>query len=61
MNWCRTIGIYIEALESDDRIARDAAAQELMTIAYHLNKLGVKYPDTIQETPGKIIYPTEWR
>jgi hypothetical protein len=60
-NWRRTIGIYVEALETGDRRARDAAAMELMIIADHLNKLGVKYPDMVRETPSKIIYPTEWR
>jgi len=60
-NWRRTIGIYIEALESGNKQQADAAACELMVIADHLNREGVKYPDRIQETPSKIIYPKEWR
>lgn len=51
MNWRRTIGVYIEALETGNKQQADAAACELMVIADHLNKLGVKYPDMIEETP----------
>ena len=51
MNWRRTIGVYIEALETGNKQQADAAACELMVIADHLNKLGVKYPDMINETP----------
>jgi hypothetical protein len=56
MNWQRTIGTYIEALETGDKVARDCAALELTAIAGHLNKLGIEYPDGIQETPlqGKV-------
>lgn len=60
-NWRRTIGIYIEALESGNKQQADAAACELMVIADHLNREGVKYPDMIQETPTKIVYPKECR
>jgi hypothetical protein len=60
MNWRRTIGVYIEALETGNKQQADAAACELMVIADHLNKLGVKYPDMIQETPSKIVYPDQW-
>ena len=51
MNWSRTIGTYVEALETGDKVARDCAALELATIAAHLNKLGVAYPEDIKETP----------
>lgn len=51
MNWSRTIGTYVEALETGDKVARDCAALELATIAAHLNKLGVSYPEDIKETP----------
>ena len=60
MNWRRTIGVYIEALETGNKQQADAAACELMVIADHLNKLEVKYPDMIQETPSKIVYPDQW-
>jgi len=61
MNWRRTIGVYIEALETGNKRQADAAACELMVIADHLNKLEVKYPDMIDETPSKVVYPNEWR
>ena len=51
LNWRRTIGVYIEALEGGNSQQRDAAACELMVIADHLSKLGVQYPDMIEETP----------
>lgn len=51
MNWRKTIGVYIDALENGEKQQADAAACELMVIADHLNKLGVKYPDMVNETP----------
>ena len=59
LNWRRTIGVYIEALEGSNKIAADAAAKELMVIADHLNKEGVSYPDAIPETP-KVIPLEGW-
>lgn len=59
LNWKRTIGVYVEALEGSNRIAADAAAKELHLIADHLNKEGVSYPDGIPETP-KVIPLESW-
>ena len=60
-NWNRTIGQYIEALESGDRIAGDAAALELMHLASYLNKINLKYPDKIKETPAAVVYLNDWK